>query len=264
MLILGGAYYALELYRDRNLSSHQMMANASRAMADGEYLKAGTLFDEVLVRYPDDLLVGEAKFMSAYALQLIPDSDKNAALHYDNSVSRFERFLVEYPEHEKTSRAETLLGMMYFRTNNFEKAIELLDDPERRMKDPGAYLSTLRTLARSYAASSLISKSHNAFLMAATLDSNMTPEEDYLELASLYVALAERSVNDSMIERYRELAIEQWDHAIDVPGVLSYLKNEIQLKREHMIEEMAQGRSTAQKGKYESLRENDLKNEDSQ
>jgi tetratricopeptide (TPR) repeat protein len=275
ILILAGVYYSLELYADRTLTSHQMMAKAESAMAGGEYAKAGILFDEILVRYPNDSLVGEAKFMSAYALQLVPDSDANADDYYSHSISQFERFLLEHPNHEKTNRAETLLGMLYYRTDNYDKTIALLGDPNRRMKDPGAYLTTLRTLARSFAASSRISESHSAFLRAATLDANMTPEQDYLELASLYVTLADRSTSPVMEERYQTLAIEQWDHAIEVPGILSFLKNEIQLSREAMIEGMAlrtiateevaaeevvtdeviTKEVVTKKGKYESLKE---------
>jgi tetratricopeptide (TPR) repeat protein len=264
VIILGGAYYSLELYADRALTSHEMMAKAQRAMNDDKYAEAGRLFDELVVRYPDDPLVGEAQFMTAYALQLIPDTNSNAEDFYQNSIGRFERFLVDQPRHEKTNRAETLLGMLYYRMEDYPRAITLLSNSNRRIKDPGAYLSTLRMLARSYAATSQIAESHTAFLRAATLDSNMTPEEDYLELASLYVELAGRSASSVMQERYQTLAIEQWDHAIDVPGILSYLKNDIQLAREAMIEQMAQNKGIAPKGKYEKLTEEVLEDLKSQ
>ena len=104
-----------------------------------------------------------------------------------------ERFIVENPSHTKTARAETLMGVLYFKLGLYPESIRILGDPDRRLRDPGAYLTTLRTLGRAYAATSRIENAQSAFIYAASLEENISPDQDYVELGLLYQKLAERS-----------------------------------------------------------------------
>ena len=143
-----------------------------------------------------------------------------------------ERFIVENPSHTKTARAETLMGVLYFKLGLYPESISMLGGPDRRLRDPGAYLTTLRTLGRAYAAISRIENAQSAFIYAASLEENISPDQDYVELGELYHQLAERSTTDEEKRRYRELAIKQWDDALRVPGLLKSRKDGIKLLRD--------------------------------
>ena len=67
-----------------------------------------------------------------------------------------------------------------------------------------------------------------------TREENISPDQDYVELGSLYQTLAERSTSDEEKRRYRELAIEQWENALRVPGLLKSRKDGIKLLRDVM------------------------------
>jgi hypothetical protein len=69
-------------------------------------------------------------------------------------------------------------------------------------------------------------------MRAASLEENISPDQDYVELGSLYQKLAERSSTEEEKRRYGELAIEQWDYALRVPGLLKSRKDDIKLLRD--------------------------------
>ena len=117
----------------------------------------------------------------------------------------------------------------------------MLRDPDRRLRDPGAYLTTLRTLGRSYAALSQIENARDVFMRAAAVDENFAPDQDYVELGSLYQKLAERSVSEETKRGYWERAMEQWDFALRVPGLLKSRRDDIRLMRDVVASKLAYG-----------------------
>ena len=172
-------------------------------------------------------------FMAGYTMQLVPSvSRANAEAAYENALALLEAFVVEYPNHMKTARAETLMGVLYFNIGRYSEAISILGDPERRLRDPDAYLTSLRTLGRAYATTSRIENAHSAFMRAASLENNFSPDQDYAELGSLHQKLAERGAIEGEKRHHYERAIEQWNYALRVPGLLKERKDDIKLLRD--------------------------------
>jgi tetratricopeptide (TPR) repeat protein len=171
--------------------------------------------------------------MAGFALQLVPeDPAPRAKEAYTESIEMLRAFVEAYPAHEKSPRAETMMGVLYYKTGRYLEAINLLGDPERRLRDPGAYLTALRTLGRSYAAVNQVDNARSAFMRAGALESNMAPDEDYAELAGLYTQLAERSGDPAQRRWYFAQAVEQWDFALQVPGLLKSRKDDMKLLRD--------------------------------
>jgi hypothetical protein len=56
-------------------------------------------------------------------------------------------------------------------------------------------------------------------LRAASIESNPSPDEDYLELADLYRSLAERQPGEDLRRHYDELMKQQWQFAARIPGL---------------------------------------------
>jgi hypothetical protein len=69
-------------------------------------------------------------------------------------------------------------------------------------------------------------------MRAAALESNMQADQDYAELAGLYTQLAERSGDPAQRRRYFQQAVEQWDFALQVPGLLKTRKEDMKLLRD--------------------------------
>ncbi len=232
LVIAGSGYYMWQLYQNRSLNPSDLYALATSQAEAREFGSASATYAALVRRYPNDPLRSDAEFMEPYALYLIPESAPNSDEAYTKAAALFELFLVDNPSHQKAARAETLLGMLYYRMGRYTDAISRLADPNRRLRDPGSYLPVMRTLARSYAAEGQIEKARSAFLQAAVLDSNFEPDRDYLELATLYMTLAERDGNTAMARRYYSQAVEQWNHALRIPGLLVSQRKEIKAARE--------------------------------
>jgi tetratricopeptide (TPR) repeat protein len=232
LLIAGSAYYMWQLYENRTLGPQELFALAETHIEEGAVNTASAVYADLVRRYPNHPLRSDAEFMEAYALYLTPELATKSDEAYGRSIALFEQFLVDNPGHQKVARAETLLGMLYYRTGRYTDAINRLADPNRRLRDPGSYLPVLRTLARSYAAEGQIEKARSSFLQAAVMESNFEPDRDYLELAKLYMTLAERNGQSAMARRYYSLALEQWNHALRIPGLLVSQRKEIEAARD--------------------------------
>ena len=232
-VISGAGYVALQFFLNQTETPEVAYQAAERLLKEGKYAYASNAFQAFTRRFPMEIKRSDAMFMAGYAMQLAPPEPReNARRAYEEALVLLERFIVENPSHAKTARAETLMGVLYFKLGLYPESIRILGDPDRRLRDPGAYLTTLRTLGRAYAATSRIENAQSAFIYAASLEENISPDQDYVELGSLYQKLAERSTTDEERRRYRELAIEQWDDALRVPGLLKSRKDGIKLLRD--------------------------------
>lgn len=240
LLVGGGLSLAAWFFIKQTETPRAAYDGAVGLLDQGKYAQASSEFLTFSRRFPTHPLHAEAMFMAGYALQLTTSSSaENTARARDESLKLLDRFVTENPGHPKVARAETFIGVLYYRTGRYQDAVNVLGDPDRRLLDPGAYLTTLRTLGRSYGALSEVSPAHTSFMRAASLTDNMTPEQDYVELAGLYQDLADRSASESDRQRYLAAAIEQWDHAIQVPDLLKNRREEIQLMRDVIASRLA-------------------------
>lgn len=207
--------------------------SAGRMLDSGKYAEASSAYQAFARRFPSEIEASDAMFLAGYAMQLTPEPPRgDSRLAHANALDLLGHFILEYPSHPKVARAETLTGVLHFRMGNHAEAIGLLRDPDRRLRDPGAYLTTLRTLGRSYAALSQIDNAHASFMRAAALEGNYSADEDYVELGSMYQKLSERSVSQEAKRGYWEQAMEQWDYALRVPGLLKSRRDDIRLMRD--------------------------------
>ena len=234
LAVLGGAaYWVAQFFLNQTETPEMAFRAAEQLLDEGRYAHASNAFQAFTRRFPLDIKRSDAMFMAGYAMQIAPPLPKEKARKaYEEALLLLERFIVENPSHAKTARAETLMGVLYFKLDRHSEAIGILGDPGRRLRDPGAYLTTLRTLGRAYAAVSQIESAHYAFMRAASLEENISPDHDYVELGSLYRKLAERSATEEEKQEYELLAIEQWDYALRVPGLLKSRRDDIKLLRD--------------------------------
>jgi len=208
-------------------------SSAQSLLDSGDHRGASNEFLSIAGRFKGHPIAPDALFMAGYALQLEPEAPAAAAKEaYTEAIGIFEKFIADYPGHEKIARAETLIGLLYQKTGRDLEAINVLGNPDRRLRDPGAFLMALRTLGRAYTNVGQIENARSAFLRAAALESNMTPDQDYVELANLYQTLAARSGDPAQRRHQFQLAVEQWDFAMQVPGMLKSRKDDIKLLRD--------------------------------
>ncbi len=232
-VIFGAGYAAVQFFLNQTETPEAAYQAAERLLGEGKYAHASNAFQAFTRRFPMEIRRSDAMFMAGYAMQLAPpEPHENARSAYEEALVLLERFVVENPSHTKTARAETLMAVLYFKLGHYSESIKILGNPDRRLRDPGAYLTSMRTLGRAYAATSRIENARSAFMRAASLEENISPDLDYAELGQLYQKLAERSGEEEEKRRYQELAIEQWDYALRVPGLLKRRKDGLKLLRD--------------------------------
>ena len=233
LLLMGGAYVGAQFYLNQAETPEDAFRSAQQLLEEGQYEQASKKFQSFARRFPSDLNSSDAMFMAGYSMQLAPPMPHGTAqAAYTQSLKLLERFIVENPSHHKAARAETLMGLLYFKMDMPSDAIRILGGSDRRLRDPSGYLTSLRTLARAYASVSQIENARSAFMRAASLEENIAPDEDYVELGTMYHKLAERSATAGVERDYRLRAIEQWDYALRVPGLLKSRREEIRLMRD--------------------------------
>ncbi len=226
-------YGAWEAVRSRTQPPKAAFDSAKAVLDSGDHRRASNEFLSIARRFSGHPVAPDALFMAGFALQLEAESPPAPAKEaYTEAIGIFEKFIAEHPAHEKTARAETLMGLLHYKTGRYLEAISVLGGPDRRVRDPGAYLSALRTLGRAYAEVGQTDNARSAFLRAAALESNMTPDQDYIELATLYQNLAAHSGEPAQRRHHFQLAVEQWDFAMRVPGLLRARKEDVKLLRD--------------------------------
>ncbi len=237
--IIAALVLAIRTYQTSTATPGEAYAVAERNLRSGRYTSASAAFDDFAARYPDDPKASQAQFMAANALFSVPETPKETAQPaYAASLELFDKFLAKNQHHPKAPRAESLRAILFFRLGRFDEAVHLLQNPDRISADPEAKLPSLRTLARSYAALGRIEEAASTYLRAALIESNPSPDEDYLELAELYRSLADRQPGEDLRRRYDELMKRQWQFAARVPGLPP--------ARERTIRRLLEGDSAAQ------------------
>jgi tetratricopeptide (TPR) repeat protein len=223
-------------------SPAKLLKEAERAFVAGEYRRASELYMQFAQQNPGDPRRAEAQFAAAFSLQLVTAGSSDAQRENTRrALELFETFRNENPTHPKTARAETIMGRLLYDSGQFKEAIELLRNPELRLKDPVAAVPALRTLARAYAQLGDEQAARSYFLQSVGAQDNHSPDVDYAELGSLYHSLAERENDPDRKIELEQLAIEYWEHALQTPGIepssKQILRTQVSVLREHLMSE---------------------------
>jgi len=224
LLIVGAiaaATYTGYLWIQLRMSAPQQLYNqAAKLVAQGEYEKASEAYEKFASLHPQSPLRPEAQFAAAFVMQLQrPENSDDRQRVAGQSLRLFEQFRQDNPTHPKLSRAETLMGRLNFESERYQEAIELLRNPELRLRDPASAVPALRILARSSAKLGDAEAARSYYLQSAGVQDNYSPDVDYAELGALYQSLADRSEDIDKRIRLQQLAIESWSHALEVPGI---------------------------------------------
>ena len=223
-------------------SPDQLYRTAQQLVARGEYVEASRLFEQIAAREPNDPVRAEALFSAGFAMQLRkPAASDDAQEVIKQSLRLFDQYRKEYPAHAKAARAQTIMGRLNYDAGQYQQAVELLRDPELRLRDPASAVPALRTLARAEAKIGDAEAARSYYLQAVGVQDNHSPDVDYAELGSLYQTRADREQDlDKRIE-LQQLAIESWTHALEVPGIdpasKQTIRSQLDVLREHLQNE---------------------------
>ncbi len=218
---LAVATYAGYLWiQQRMASPDQLFRQATRLVQAGDYAAASHMFEDFASLHPDHPLRPEAQFNAAFTMQMQQADGADDAQEIRGQALRlFEQYRKENPTHAKVARAETLMGRLNYESGRFNEAIELLRNPELRLRDPASAVPALRTLARASAKMGDAEAARSYYLQAVGVQGNHSPDVEYQELGVLYQTRADQADDlDKRIE-LQQLAIESWTHALEVPGI---------------------------------------------
>jgi TolA-binding protein len=214
----GLAYY--RLIHPYVMPPADLLTQAQQMLSNGQYRQASDTFLRFARQHPDHPYRPNAQFEAAFALQLGPAvSHDESRARYQRALELFQAFKKENPAHSKASRSDVLMGVLHYELGNYEEVIRLLRDPARQHNDPAAAVTILRTLARAYGKSGQYAAAESAWLQAAVLPKNVTPDVDYLEAGNLYRRRAEQAEDREDRQSCRKKAVEYWLQAAAVPGI---------------------------------------------
>lgn len=210
--------------------AEDLEVKASRLMKEGKYPEASRAYDSLAHKVgADPVAAADAQFRAAYALTLGDIRSRDEMRNrYTAAVARFETFIQENPLHRKRTRAETIMGRLYYELGDYDKAIEMLRDQADPANDPQAALTMLRYLARAYSQKSEYEAAESAYLQAAFLPGNYTVDEDFRSLGELYKIRADLATSDTDRDVFMETAATYWQRAVQVPGIEPSMKAELQ------------------------------------
>jgi tetratricopeptide (TPR) repeat protein len=218
---LAVATYAGYLWiQQRMVSPEQLFNQAARLAAKGDYAAASQMFDQFASLHPNDPMRAEAQFNAAFTMQLQKPADNDQVQEVIRQALRlFDQYRKENPTHQKLARAETIMGRLNYESGRYPEAIDLLRNPELRLRDPVSAVPALRTLARASAKMGDAEAARSYYLQAVGVQGNHSPDVDYAELGSLYQSRADRAEDlDKRIE-LQQLAIDSWTRALEVPSI---------------------------------------------
>ena len=249
-VVLVAGYFAfrfgLEYIRPYFETPEVTLADIRALEQEGEYSQASGRYTAFARMNPDHPARADAQFQAAFCMQMAPAKsfDEDRA-NKQRALRLFGEFRKGNPSHQKALRAKVLTGLLNFRLEHYEKAVELLRDPTLRLKDPDSALPALRTLARAYTQLGEYDRAVSAHLQAASMNGNCSPDVDYVELGNLYRLRADRAQNDEDRKRFQEAAVEQWTHAILMPGIDQTNKIKIREKRDWLLDKLGEGTGVA-------------------
>jgi tetratricopeptide (TPR) repeat protein len=210
-------------------SPEEIYRDAQRLQAQGQYAEASVLFERFARQAADHPNRPEAQFEAALAMRLAPavmaDDSRAAAIR---AKGLFEQFIRDNPAHKHLPRAKSLLGILYYETGEYEKAIPQLRELAEDLDDPLAALPVLRALARAYGKSNALHEAEATYLQAAALPKNYTPDHDYFELGELFALRGETEIDPAMREQHIAHAMHYFERAMESPGLDPDTRNGIE------------------------------------
>ncbi len=232
ILVIFGGYVAYHQVMQLIEKPTASLERARQLKAAGRFDDASEGFARFAATQRDQPGRADAVFQAAYCLQLAPvQSFDETQAHKKQALQLFEQFVTDNPGHAKVARAKTRMGILHFDLEEYKEAIELLQNPSLQLADPESALPALRTLARARWKMGDYDAAESAFLQAAALANNYTPDLDYEELGSLNRWRAENAQeNDAARQRYRAAAVENWTRAMRVSGIDPATKAKIRTK----------------------------------
>jgi tetratricopeptide (TPR) repeat protein len=218
VLAAGGVVAYRTLARPVIASPEQAISEAQRLAAGGKYEDAARAFQRFAEQHPGHPFRPEAQYEAAFALHLAPGASRDAARTLrEESLAQFKQFVADNPGHAKRPRAECMMGILCFDLGDYPNAISLLREPARQMDDPDAALPVLRTLARACRMNGNVAEAEAAYLQAAALLGNYSPDTDYGELGEMFSTQAEKASGPEERRRYQRQALEYWEQAVRIP-----------------------------------------------
>lgn len=203
----------------RMASPDETLRQAEELLGKERFGEAADSFFRFAKNHPNHPRAGEALFQSAYALQRRSNRAKPSDSSLETAVERFAKFADQFPNSPKAPRAKVLTGILAFRLRNYQRAIDILGDPELRAADPAAAVGILRALGGSYYKVGKIELARSSFLQAAALPSNIAPDADHTALGDMYAALAQSAASQSEAAVYADKAMEAWRFAEETSTV---------------------------------------------
>jgi tetratricopeptide (TPR) repeat protein len=239
VLAAGGAVAYRTLARPVIASPEQASSEAQRLAAGGKYEAAARAFQRFAEQHPGHPFRPEAQYEAAFALHLAPGASRDAARTLrEESLAQFRQFVAANPGHAKRPRAECMMGILYFDLGDYRNAISLLREPARQVDDPDAALPVLRTLARACRMNGNVAEAEAAYLQAAALPGNYSPDTDYGELGEMFSAQAEKASTPEERRRYQRQALEYWEQAVRIPQMDPGARDAIARQLDHLKAEM--------------------------
>lgn len=230
----------------RLVMPERAFAEAGALAARGKYREASIKYLDFVRLHPNHPKRPEAQFEAAFVLQLLEAKSFDEAQRIQQrSLGLFEQFVNDNPNHVRTIRAQSLMGLLNYRLGRYEEAVNLLRRPDLRLRDSAAALPALRTLARTYTQLSDYDAAESMYLQAASMPKNYNADVDYHELGDMFQKRAESAQNDEERIQFQRAAIGYWTHAMREPGIDPVNKARIREKHDWLLEELPEGESDA-------------------
>jgi TolA-binding protein len=243
-LVIGGTM-GYRHFAPRLAGPDGLFAEAQSAQADGDAREAAGLFQTFVARFPQHPRRGEAQFLAAFLTQVHTPDRLTSDMEREQAVALFEQFVRENPNHPKVARALTLMGVAQLHLKNYEEAIDILRQPELRMKDTAGALTGLRALARAYEHTGDHESAQSNYLKAASMAGNYAPNEDYSQLAELHKRLSLQEIPEGERRTHLESAIQYWNHAAQTPGLEPSERQNLQVKVKWEADQLESGNLNA-------------------
>jgi tetratricopeptide (TPR) repeat protein len=233
LAVVGGlAFYAFTTYFMRAISSEEDRWEQAQTLAkEGRFQEASRSFERFANDFSGHPRQAEAQFEAALLLQMVPDSsDPQRHQLLQRSTELFDAFLDTHPNSPKRGRVQCLKGMLQYELGNFSEAVELLRNPALFLDDPDSELPALRALAGAFEGMAEYEAAESTYLQAALLPRNVSAEQDYGALASMYQKMAGNAGVGNERTRYLERATTYLVKASKMPGMSLSARRAIEVR----------------------------------